>query len=320
MRKASLISGIVAVSFTFLGALLKMISFPGGSFLMMIGAFLFLFIFSPLLLIYQLRQASPAIKKLADVAGIVVAFTLGSGLLMATMRWPGWMFTAAFGVIVAVLFLVLFFLSAGKMPGFKPFGIFSYLVIIFYTLLLFGAQNGFVTGEESKEKMARFNDRMITLNSMVAPTENAVQETLGDSALYESAVTLHANTSTMIGFVEQVKAELIAHDNGTMPGQDRAIAHPLGYDVTTHYLVGIDPHHPTGKGVELFRELKKFRENNLNADISFPESFDTSAEQWATDKFYHVPLADVLTQLTDTEIALLKAEQEAIRKRSFVKP
>lgn len=320
MRKASLISGIVAVSFTFLGALLKMISFPGGSFLMMIGAFLFLFIFSPLLLIYQLRQASPPIKKLADVTGIVVAFTLGSGLLMATMRWPGWILTAAFGVIIAVLFLVLFFLSAGKMAGFKPFGIFSYIAIIFYALLLFGAQKGFVTGEEMKQKMATFNEHMITLNSMVPETENAVQATLSDSAQYESAVTLHANTSTMIGFIEQVKAELIAHDNGTMPGQDRAIAHPLGYDVSTHYLVGIDPHHPTGKGVELYRELKEYRENNLNADISFPESFDTSAEEWTKEKFYHVPLVEALTKLTDTEIALLTAEQQAIRKRSFVKP
>ncbi len=321
MRKAALITGIIAVFITCVGIGFKLMGLPGSA-IALLGAFIFIGIFSPLLLTYQLRQSPPRLKRLADITGLVVAFTLGVALTGLTLHWP-LTYLLMFGMVVTALYAGLFFSSLNKTPGAKPFGVFTVLVLLFYVALAGGWMLAGKADAESGQKMAVLIERRARLKVVMEKNEQLVLDAVADR-IHTGADKLHDQSMMVINELETLQNELINASSGhQLRGSDSAIylERPLDYDTPTYFMIGENPAAPTGRAVGLRKKLVEFRTSDLAPEI--PLDIDLSPQingvSWEQANFYHVPVVDVLAYLVKIETAVLEAENTALEKGIFVK-
>lgn len=89
MKKTLKISGILTVFFIFMGILFKTFHWPGAGLAMIIGGFVFSFLFLPLLIIIKFKDDDSTTDKVIFGFGFVLAIAMSVGLLFKLMWWPG---------------------------------------------------------------------------------------------------------------------------------------------------------------------------------------------------------------------------------------
>jgi len=88
MKKSLYLIGLLSTIFTFLGSFFKIMHWPGASVMIIMGAFLFAFIFIPLLIFIKFKEDSFLFDKFIYSIGIALGTTLMTGFIFKLMYWP----------------------------------------------------------------------------------------------------------------------------------------------------------------------------------------------------------------------------------------
>ncbi|MDX1284701.1 MAG: hypothetical protein R3182_06805 [Draconibacterium sp.] len=89
MIRTMKITGLLTVVFTVIGAIFKTLHLPGAGAMIVLGGFLFSFIFLPLLIALKFRDEESKTDKYVLSFGLLLAIFLAVGLIFKLMHWPG---------------------------------------------------------------------------------------------------------------------------------------------------------------------------------------------------------------------------------------
>jgi hypothetical protein len=337
MKKAINITTSIASFFIVSSVFLKMAHIPGGAVLIILGVFLLACACIPLLAIYNLqKKETPLMYKVSQRVGILAGWFFSIGALFKIQSWPDAFAELNIGTVGIVLFVILYAMGLSQYKANeKKFTYSSLLILLTFGSLILGVLAIKPSSVSRQEFVAK--DRVLSAQLSKLATANSrfyqAYHTLEKSgaakpnSVFNKMNRLEENVNKLVTYLHEIRAELIMHANP----MTRAVADTLSaqfiyrvtdYDTPTHFLIGSDPTHITGKSLDLLPKIRAacdslvsisglpISETALNLD---PVS-DVKGEvkPWAVAKFYHVELGQVLLTLKTIEIALKKAEEGAM--------
>lgn len=117
MIRTMKITGLLTVVFTILGAIFKTLHLPGAGVLIILGGFLFSFIFLPLLIAIKLRDEESKTDKYVLSFGFLLAIFLAVGLIFKLMHWPGATMLMLSGTVgLTFIYTPLYFFTRFRRP------------------------------------------------------------------------------------------------------------------------------------------------------------------------------------------------------------
>lgn len=129
MKKIIYISGIVIIVFILLGALFKLMHWPGASILLILGLGSFSFWFLPAALLNNYRKANMKHWKWVYIVTFITFFIDTMGALFKIQHWPGAGWLLITGITLPfILFLPFFIYRASKE---KAFPIINFMGVMF---------------------------------------------------------------------------------------------------------------------------------------------------------------------------------------------
>jgi len=148
----------------------------------------------------------------------------------------------------------------------------------------------------------------------------------------DKAKQVKALANQMEQYLIDVKAEIIAIEDGIVIDsakvrQVRDIQNKDKYDNTTNFMCGTTTTNCTGaKASELKAELQKYKDAilatlgdnaknvKIGLDLTDPPVRGTETATWESEKFYHLPLAAVVTLISQLQTDVRNAEGEVINE------
>lgn len=136
----------------------------------------------------------------------------------------------------------------------------------------------------------------------------------------------------MYQYVRVIKTELISIEDGVpIEAADtitvRSIQNKDKYDNTTNLMCGTDVHCRGARATELKEKLDVFKKAilskldpkiagsvNVGLDTQDPPTRGTETTSWESEKFYHLPLAAVVTLLSQIQTEVRNAEGEVVNE------
>lgn len=117
MKKTLIVSGIASALFTLLGATLKIQHLPGAGVSLVLGAFLFGFIFLPLMIVLKFKDEENTTDKWVFSIGLLLAMITTTGILFKLMHWPMANILMRAGLTLVVFgYVPLYFLTRVRRP------------------------------------------------------------------------------------------------------------------------------------------------------------------------------------------------------------
>lgn len=117
MIRTMKITGLLTVVFTILGAIFKILHLPGAGVMIVLGGFLFSFIFLPLLIAIKLRDEEYKTDKYVLSFGFLLAIFLAVGLIFKLMHWPGATILMLSGTVgLTFIYTPLYFFTRFRRP------------------------------------------------------------------------------------------------------------------------------------------------------------------------------------------------------------
>lgn len=312
-----------------LGGLMKLQHWPGGSFLLIVFTGLFVLLVVPFN--YASSVANPAQKGMKQFGALAVVLLL-LGMLFFMQFWAGAFILLIAGIITMLVFIVMYFTRSRPAehaePMVTPHVIF---VFVFVAALTIGCVSAINKSNYSEEHMLRFVKEETACDSLQREVSKQLNDFTANQensdSVRNSAFALYNSATDLIEFINKTELEFVSrlNDEQTIPAGapiEKYIHRPADYDMATHYFLGNDPENPTGKGMEIYRYLKIYRNESLHPEVDFfvplNAGFDQNV-QWVKDNYYHTPTADVLMQLTLVKENILRSVQQSLQRKLFVK-
>jgi gliding motility-associated protein GldM len=192
--------------------------------------------------------------------------------------------------------------------------------------------DAFVIVNEGLEKTtANFTSR----NSLLYAVMDAQQENNPTKVkpINDKAKEVRKLADEMEKYIKSLKTELISIEDGVPMDvadttQVRNINSKDKYDNTTNLMCGPSSNDCTGaKATELKQKLEEYKKAilarldpkmaekvNIGLDLSNPKSTGTETITWESEKFYHLPLAAVITLLSQLQTEIRNAEGEVVNE------
>jgi gliding motility-associated protein GldM len=159
---------------------------------------------------------------------------------------------------------------------------------------------------------------------------------------YDKATAIKAKSLELSNYIGTLKAELRARIQYAEHPDAKQIAmgdtlrstlleQPDNYDIPTHFMIGDDPAHVTGKADSLEKKIDAYKEflmsqlseqqksnleNNLKT-LNTDEVFNKTEEKnvsWAWGNFYHLPVVAMLANLTRLQVDVKNAEGDVVNE------
>ncbi len=102
MKKITLISGVVSSIIVFIGALFKIMHWPGAGVALTVGIVLFVVAYSLLLFIDKQEFATTSMHKVSNVFVLIAMVLVAAGFIFKMQHWPG------AGVLIYISNIALF--------------------------------------------------------------------------------------------------------------------------------------------------------------------------------------------------------------------
>ena len=327
MKKIMIISGIFSAITLNLGTLFEFMHWPGTGMLIVITIFLICFIFLPLLFMLKAKEKENAKDKL------IIGFATLSGILMSLsilfkiMHWPGSFPLVLITItVLGLLFLPIYFFNGIRNPDKKMNTIVMSIIVITICGLCFSLVNS--RPKYSIENSSIPLNQKLTDSYEYATKENKMLLTLlvTDSLSEKNKIeNLSNKCNVLCNNLEQLKLQLGSiFDEGKISKINYAtLPIPDNYDVPTHYLFEDGTTKPKEHLTLLKQELKNFNEfitstykknsfELLNlSDFTNTETGKT--ETWEVTNFSHVPLINVLRNLTQLQLNIRLIEAQNLR-------
>lgn len=328
VRKTAVVLGIVCGVMSILGVVLRLYGVPGGSVLLILFTSLFSVVVMPLYLYALLKVETEKVIHFAlRMCGFSIA-VLQVGLLSYAQQWPkpySFIYPGALGLLVAMIVFVLNAQKSGSPTRrFSAFAVLPIAVLgsLCVSCLVTDArvissdvQTEFLTTEMKSYDLCEH--RVDSIYAAFAA------DTLNQDQLV-AAQQFKKQSADLIASIEEMKCAFLSSLNGddvclNADGTYR-IERPADYDISTHLMVGADAAQPTGRGMELYAALLKYRNEVLHEKVTFeiPVRDDkVYKEQWVKDNFYHLTAVELVTRLTVIQKSICKSMEESFTKKLF---
>jgi len=142
MIRTMKITGLLTVVFTIFGAIFKTLHLPGAGAMIVLGGFLFSFIFLPLLIAIKLRDEESRTDKYVLSLGFLIAIFLAVGVIFKLMHWPGATMLMLSGTVgLTFIYTPLYFFSRFRRPELRLNTIVNSVLIMACGGIFFGLFN-----------------------------------------------------------------------------------------------------------------------------------------------------------------------------------
>ena len=117
MKRTLKITGLISVILIVLGAIFKVMHWPGAGVMYVSGFAIFCLLFIPLNIVLQYRDDKKKIDKLVMILGLLLVIAGTFGLLFKVMHWPGasFLFFGSLGLF-GLVFIPLYFFTRYRNP------------------------------------------------------------------------------------------------------------------------------------------------------------------------------------------------------------
>jgi len=310
MKQKIYILGLITTAIIIIGAFLKLMHWPGGGYLLVLGILMLMLAFIPLALINHYRTAGEKKNLSLYVVTGLTCFVVFGGMLFKVMHWPG----AGIALLVAlpfpyVVFLPVFLTVTSRDKNFSI----NDTVAILFLLAAVSVFSALLALNVSKEKI---NDSM-ELSRSYNRLERVLDEIPASAG--ETAATLKIND--LLKIVDDYQARIFSREGITeKQWQDDPWSYPQpeASDVEGRALVIKDPEPTPDTRLQTgLREMvSDLRGTAANQEIAgtVPLIFDFSETPgdengWTMGKFCVSPRVWSLIYLDglETNLKLLKA-------------
>jgi len=114
MKKITLISGAISCCLFFLGAVLKILHWPGAGVALTLSIALFAFSFSPLLMVDRNKLTRDGYQKFVNLATMIIMVLASVAFLFKAMHWPGAGILIGVANLLLVVMIPVLFIHASK--------------------------------------------------------------------------------------------------------------------------------------------------------------------------------------------------------------
>ncbi|MFH0757807.1 MAG: hypothetical protein V2B15_11010 [Bacteroidota bacterium] len=330
MKKFMYILGTIAPSLLIVGAIFKMLHWPGASILITLGTFLLAAIYLPVFAMVSIRDTREKGKKVNKplyIIGVITGFIFLTGILFKIMHWPG----AGLALLVSVLIMVVVFIPFLVVHALrdKENQIQNFSILIFI-LAMMGVNIMVIALKVSKNVLVTM--KVTAESSMViSGTLEANNVLLLDQAVQsEPAKTIGEKSDALDRYIQEIMAEivLLTHEkNLPAVGTD----HSIDLDKADYFDAGSSVYRviygdekTPGKGETLVASLESYRELLLeNSGPELEASIDQllytgpmgeNQNSWLSYNFDQVPMIGALNVLASLQVSLRFLEGEVLRE------
>ncbi len=330
MKKFMYILGTVAPSLLIVGAIFKMMHWPGASILITLGVFLLAVIYLPVFAMVSIRDTREKGKKVNKplyIIGVITGFIFLTGILFKIMHWPG----AGLALLVSVLIMVVFFIPFLVIHALrdKENQIQNFSILIFI-LAMMGVNIMVIALKVSKNVLVSM--KVTAESSMVisGTLEASNACLLNQTSQPEQAGIISEKSDALDSTIQDIMAEivLLTHEkNRSAVGTD----HSIDLNKADYFDVGssvsrviFGDEKTAGKGEALVASLESYRDLLLeNVEPELAESIDQllytgpmgeGQESWLSYNFNQAPMIGALNVLTNLQVSLRFLEGEVLRE------
>lgn len=331
----------LAIIPTLIGEFFKIQHYPLASILMMLGTFIFAFLYLPLFTIESWKTKETRKSKLTLLVQTLIVFLFALGFLLKIQRWPGsgeiYILNALILLFVVVPFALFHLAKARKSSIARTHGL---LLVIYFFCHFFGSlansssgrinidavlQQGINAEEALKAATSRNKQLYATINGV---------ELNGTSDIKDRTNRLRHIADSAISHIKDLKSHLlVSSDKIAKQVADTLsslyILDRVNSDVPTQIMIGdlYNPNTDKYSGLQLKAVVNGFRDSllslvqeqnraivkeglNLNTDSYTDE--DGGPVSWEIANFHAKPLLYVFNTLTNIQYEIRNAEYQAL--------
>lgn len=327
MRKATLITGIIAVFFVLIAALFRLQQWPGGGISGIFGVFIFCFLFQPFFLVHVIQKSGKKFAVAGRVTGMLAFMALAFALLFSIQNWPGptfiFIIASVFGIAALTAFYLYIRSDKETFLVHRTFTVLSVLFIFLQTLTFFISDSN---RSGINTLIADYQLRETERKNLTATTLKMGFSDTAASSDYYAITKLSAATDEYLADLNCLILTQVMY----IPPQACDTLSPQFYeewnesDRVTYLLVGETPEMPQGKASELLLKLQEFKKESelagLTATLDIPETGNKPADiEWIRTHFYRKTMVEDITYISELRISIQK-HRIAVQQRLGAKP
>jgi hypothetical protein len=327
MRKATLITGIVAVFFGLIAMLFRLQQWPGGGISGIFGVFIFCFLFQPFFLVHVIQNSGKKFAVAGRVSGMLAFMALAFALLFSIQNWPGPTFIFIIAAIFGIAALAAFYLYLRSAKETfllnRTFTLLSVLFLFLQTLTFFISDNN---RAGINTRIADYQLRETSRKNLTATILKMGFSDTAAAADFNSITQLSAAADNYLADLNCLILTQVMY----LPPQGCDTLSPQFYeewnesDRVTYLLVGETPEMPQGKATELLLKLQEFKKESefagLTAAIDVPETGNKPAGiEWIRNHFYHKTMVEDITYISELRISI-QEHRIAVQQKLGAKP
>lgn len=309
MKKTMIISGAVSAALTSIGIIFKFMHWPGASASIVLGVACSSFIFLPILFTLKAKEKQNTRDKMIVGLATGLGILISLSILFKVMHWPGAnMMALIFLLGMIAVFIPMYFFTGIRNPETKVNTIASSVIMIMGTGLFLTLVNARPAIQDRAMIVSDtyLQDTYLKFSSEREGTKMASK----DSAMPSPELVQKCDRVCTI--IEQLKLKLV---NATMGSHYTSIDYSdLGrldnYDIPTLMLFGGEKEAgATPELLGLKNDLKALndlltRGKSSGPFIDLTDKTDAVGMRmpWEMNLFYHVPLGNILRNLTQLQL------------------
>ena len=338
MKRFMYILGTIAPSLLIVGAIFKMMHWPGAAVLITLGTFLLAAIYLPVFAMVSMRDTREKGKKVNKplyIIGVITGFIFLTGILFKIMHWPG----AGIALLCSVLLMVVVFIPflvvhalRDKENQIQNFSILIFILAMMgVNIMVFAlkiSKNALGSMIANTEASAVTSQAMEARNALFL--EQVLVPGMEDPAQSERAKLIGEKSDALDAYIQDIMAEivLLSHeDNRLAVGTDNSIDldKAINFDVQNSVgMVIFGNDKIPGKGDALVASIESYRELLLdNAGPELDETIDkllytgSMGEYkpfWISYNFNQTPMIGALNILSNLQVNIRFLEGEVLRE------
>ena len=271
MKKVMLNTGIFS-AFTFIiGAVFKMMHWPGAGVLLLLPIAIISLVFLPLLFLIKSKETKEKREKTTLGVGVIFGIVLSLSGLFKVMHWPGanamWLTALA---ILFLLFLPMHFFGGIRNPETKTNTIISSILILMAGGLFFTLTDLSSTREKLEELSVQTDNNLLSTINFLEEQNRDNYALVIDSVQIEKNKLLQSKCDILCTSIANLKLELMKKVPGQPARTEEEFVLLFGFDFhrTTSILFNEDntPHPILSKIKNEINDLNTFLINNYGEE------------------------------------------------------
>jgi hypothetical protein len=222
MKKFIIIGTLASINIAILGAVCKVLHWPGASIFLTIGIGLFCFVFFPLALIQAYRDSNRTQKPLY-IVGFICTVIVFVGALFKIMHWPGAGFLLIIGIpLPFVLFLPLYIFYHSKSKEKSILNLLGVMFLMVFIAIFSSILALNVSYDVLKNYQSTYSDIEKTNKLMGSRIEMlyASLEAMENDSIKNKTALVKKNSETIYRFIDETKEALVRAVNEEVPFLD----------------------------------------------------------------------------------------------------